>query len=293
MLNIRNINPYALYIHCDAAMDYGPKSPGGVGIEIEFPDSITLEPIKFEIGKYISANIERLELEAIIRGMEEVLKLFEYQYDELKNVNAIIITTDRYSLNDNEKTSLFRIKDWRKNNWHNYQRKAIKNSDLLEKLDKTRKKLSDKTHCSVRIEFLPSKFNKAADKLSKKGKKKALTFDSIALKGLKQGKRKFEGEEINYSLLKIKDEFEVHIYKKEPVRDQWEISAEFFEGEFLGKKLKVYTDDELEKKLHRHHIYRVRLKNVFQHHVIIYRTFKEIKNKKTGVQTPEPHLLES
>jgi len=65
MIKIRNINPYALYIHCDAAMDYGSKSPGGVGIEIEFPDSVTLEPIKLEIGKYINANIERLELETI------------------------------------------------------------------------------------------------------------------------------------------------------------------------------------------------------------------------------------
>ncbi len=279
MIKIRNINPYALYIHCDAAMDYGPKSPGGVGIVIEFPDSVDLEPIKLEIGKYTGANIERLELEAIIKGMEEVLKLFEHQYDALKNVNAIIITTDRHSLNDNEKTSPFRIKDWRKNNWHNYEGKAIKNSDLLEKLDKTRKKLSDKTYRSVRIEFLPSKFNKAADKLSKKGKKKALTSDSIAIKSLKQGKRKFDGEEINYSFLKVKDEYEIHIYKKEPVRDQWEISAEIFKGEFLGKKLKIYTDDELVKKLHRHHKYKVRIKNVYQHHIIIYKTFNEVKKK--------------
>lgn len=282
MIKIRNINPYALYIHCDASMDYGPKSPGGVGIEIEFPDSVSLVPIKLDIGKYISSNIERLELEAIIKGMEEVLRLFESKYDALKNVKTIIITTDRYSLNDNEKTNPFKIKDWRKNNWYNYEGKAIKNSDLLEKLDKTRKKLLDKTYRSVRIEFLPGKFNKAADKLSKIGKKKALTSDSIALKGLKQGKRKLNGEEINYSLLKVKDEYEIHIYKKEPVRDQWEISTEIFKGEFVGKKLKIYTDNELVKKLHRHHIYKVHIKNVYQHHIIIYKTFKEVKKKAEG-----------
>jgi len=209
--------------------------------------------------------------------MEEVLILFALQYDALKNVNAIIITTDRYSLNDNEITSPFRIKDWRRNNWHNYEGKAIKNSDLLEKLDKTRKKLSDKTYHSVRIEFLPSKFNKVADKLSKKGKKKALTSEAISLKGVKQGKRKLEGEEINYSLLKVKEAYDIHIYKKEPVRDQWEISVEIFQGEFLGKKLKIFTDISLEKKLHRHHIYKVRIKDVHKHHVIINKTLKEVK----------------
>ena len=204
MLSIRKINPYALYIHCDAAMDYGPKSPGGVGIEIEFPESVPLEPIKLEIGKYVGANIARLELEAIIKGMEEVFKLFEQQNNQLQNLNTIIVTTDRFDLNDQELTSPFRIRDWRKNDWHNFEGKAIKNSDLLAKLDKTRKKLADKTYCSVRIEFLPSKFNKSADKLSKISKRKALSIDTIALKGLKQGRRKFDGDEINYSLLKIK-----------------------------------------------------------------------------------------
>ena len=30
------MNPYALYIKCDGAMDYDSKNPGGVGFEIIF-----------------------------------------------------------------------------------------------------------------------------------------------------------------------------------------------------------------------------------------------------------------
>ena len=99
----------------------------GVGIQIEFPESVDLDPIELSFGSFVGANIERLELEAIIRGMNEVLELFEsYHNDKLKNVNTIIITTDRYGLNNNEKTSPFRIKDWRKNNWHNHEGKEEK-----------------------------------------------------------------------------------------------------------------------------------------------------------------------
>jgi len=280
MNTIRSINPYAIYVHCDAGMDYDSKNSGGVGIAIEFPESVDLEPIKFSCGRYIGANIERLELEAIIRGMNKVIDLFEqYSSDKLQNVNTIIITTDRFGLNDNEKTSPFRIKDWRKNDWLNHEGKAIKNSDLLERLDKTRKRLSDKTHSSVRINYLPSKFNKAAHNLASKAKTKAIKLDSIELKGVKQGRRKFQGEEVKYSMLKEKEYYIIHIFKKDPVRDQWEISAEFYEGEFIGKKLKIYTTPEVERKLHRHHIYKLRLKKIFQHHVSIYKTLNEAIKK--------------
>ena len=67
-------NPYALYVYCDGAMDYGPKNAGGIGLEIFFPEFVGLESIKKSIGSYEGANIERMELEAIIQGMKEVLE---------------------------------------------------------------------------------------------------------------------------------------------------------------------------------------------------------------------------
>ena len=180
----------------------------------------------------------------------------------------------------NIKTSPFKIKDWRKNDWHNYEGKAIKNSDLLDKIDKTRKKLSDKTYCRVRIEYLRRKYNKAANRLAKTGKQKAIVDHSLSIKGIKMGKRKFDGDTIDYKKLKNKENLLIQIFKKEPVRDLWEINAEICEGENLGKKLNIYTDDKLEKKLHRHHSYLIKIKNVYTNHIIIFRTIKEIKIDK-------------
>ena len=274
------INPYAIYVHCDGAMQYDSKNSGGVGVRIVFPDFVELDDVKKSLGRYEGANIERLELEAILQGMYEILDIFQLEKAKLKNVNTIIFITDRYGLNDSDKTSPFRIRDWRKNKWHNHEGKAIKNSDLLDKIDKTRKKINDQTYCTVKINYARRKFNKKADKLAKAGKKQAITNSTIAQKGLKIGKRKFDDIEVEYSLLEKKSKYHVRVYKKEPVRDQWEISVEFCSGTFTGKKLKIYTDAEIEMKLQRHHEYEIRIKKIYSHHVSIFKTIKEIKIKK-------------
>lgn len=281
---MRILDSRAIYVRCDAGMDYKPKNPGGVGVVIEFPDFVDLEPVEFDFGKYTGANIERLELEAIIRGMEEILKLYGTESDKLRSVKRIIIVTDRFGLSDEEKTSPYRINEWRKNKWKNHEGKSIKNSDLLEKVDKTRNKLRARTYSNIEINYEPRRYNKVANKLSKKGKIKSLPARSIDLKGTKQGRRKFDGEEIKYSLLRPKEEHTIHIFKKDPLPEQWEIHAEFCEGMYEGKKIKIYTDDKLERKLHRHHSYQVRIKSAFRYHIVIYKTFKEIKIKKENLE---------
>lgn len=267
----------ALNIYCDGAMDYNSKNSGGVGIVIIFPESLNKDNLELSIGKYVSANIERLELEAILIGMKEVIKLFENNKYELNNIKRIIFKTDRHGLNDKEKTNPYKIREWRKNKWHNNEGKAIKNSFLLDDIDKARKKIIDKTHCRLEIQYGRRKFNKVADKLAKAGKKHITIKSNIALHGIKIGKRKYDNTEIDYNLLKLKNEYNVHIYKKEPVQDQWEISAEFCEGQYLGMILKIYSDSELENKLHRHHYYKIKIKNIFNHHVNIYKTIIEVK----------------
>jgi len=265
-------------------MDYDSKNTGGVGYEIVFPEGVELENIKKIIGRYEGANIERIELEAILQGMNEVIKIYKSQLEKLRDIKTIIFTTDRFSLRDSGKTSPYRIKEWRKNNWHNYEGKAIKNSDLLEKIDKTRKKIVDKLFCVLKIEYLRRKYNKVADKLAKAGKKEVIRRGNIALKGIKIGKRMFEGEEIDYRLLKEKNEHGIHIYKKELIRDQWEISVEFCKGKYIGKKIKIYSDSKIERKLHRRHAYQIRIKKVYSHHLEIYKTVKEIKIVKNENQ---------
>lgn len=260
-------------------MEYNSRNTGGVGLEIIFPDFVDLECIKKSIGRYEGANIERLELEAILQGMNEVIELFENKKDHLRNIKTIIFITDRFGLNDNDKTSPYRIREWRKNWWHNFEGKAIKNSDLLDKIDKTRKKLIDKAFCSLEIKYGRRKFNRTADKLAKEGKKQAIAKENIALKGIKIGRRKYNDINVEYKSILEKQEFFVRVYKKEPVRDQWEISVEICEGKLLGKKLIIYSDSEIERKLHRQHEYKLRIKNVFSHHVTIYKGIEKIKNQ--------------
>lgn len=274
------MNPHALYVKCDGAMDYDSKNSGGIGFEIIFPESIGYETIKETYGKYIGGNIERMELEALISGIEYLIKYFQKEGEKLSNINTIIFVTDRFRLNQNEGTNPYKIREWRKNRWCNHEGKAIKNHDLLDKLDKKRTKLTQIARSRVEIEYKPRKQNKVADKLAKAGKKISIEDDSIAVKGLKVGKRKFDGNEVSYKSLKEKDEFHIHIFLKSPVYKQWEIAAEICEGKNFGQIIKIYTDDKLAIKLQRRHEYKVKIKSIFSHHVEIFKTIKEIKYKQ-------------
>jgi len=272
-------NPHAIYINCDGAMDYDSKNTGGVGYVITFPDFIELETISESVGRFLGANIERLELEAIIQGMEEILKLSKIHNQELRKATQIIIITDRFALHDQERTNPFRIKEWRKNGWHNHEGKPIKNSDLIDKLDKIRKKVCDSLYCRVNIEYQRRKKNKSADKLAKAGKQLALNKNNITVKGAKPARRLLEGISINYNKLQGNEELIIHVYRKEPVREQWEIFAEVCKGNFRGNKLKIYADDILAMRLQRQHIYKVKIKEVFRFHILIYNSLYDYKNK--------------
>ncbi|MFH0951805.1 MAG: RNase H family protein [Patescibacteria group bacterium] len=271
------INPYAIYVHCDAGMDYDSKNTGGVGIEIKFPETIEVDDVHKSLGRYQKANIERLELEAVYQGMTELLKCLKQSPNEIKKVNIVIITTDRYSLSDQEKTSVYKISQWRRNKWKNHEGRSIKNKDLLDKIDKTRKKVMFSVGCRLEIQYLRRKYNKVADKLAEAGKKQQLVNRSIAKHGQKIGKRKYKGEEVQYSRLDEKEEYHIHVYKKEPVGDQWEVCTEVCEGPLVGRVLKIRTDSIMEDRLHRRHEYTIRLKRVFSHHVIIFRTLIKLK----------------
>ena len=97
---------------------------------------------------------------------------------------------------------------------------------------------------------------------------------------MKIGKRKYNGEEVDYKQLQEKEEYYIHVFKKQPVQDQWEISVDICEGRLLGKKMNIYGDSEIERRLHRHHEYKIKMKAVFSHHVNIYKTIKEVRNTK-------------
>lgn len=271
-------NPYAVYINCDGAMDYDKHNTGGIGFIFSFPDNIDLKEISISKGVYIGGNIERLEYEALIQAMEYAIDLFETHSDKLQNVPQIFLVTDRFALNDSERTNAFKIQAWRRNSWKNHEGKPIKNHDLLDKLDKTRKKLSQSTGARVNIIYRPRKKNKQADKLAKKGKTEGLKNDSLAKKGEKIGKRIFDGSEIKYVKLHAKDELLIHVFRKDPVQELWEVWVEMYEGNNKGEKFKIYADNELARKLQRRNFYSIKIKEVFRFHTTIYRTIKKIKH---------------
>lgn len=268
-------NPQAIFVRCDAAMNYDSKNTGGIGYFIEFPEECGKSNISRVVGRYEGTNIERLELNALILGLTELLRFLKKFPEVLDSVTEIICVTDRYSLSDTEKTNPWKLQAYRKNGWKNHEGKEIKNKDFLDKIDKLRQKTYRETRLVPKIHFRPRKENKTADNLSKQGKKRAIVEKSIARPGIKMGVRKFDGEEVDYKYLKQGQGLEVHIFKKELIREQWEISAEIVKGELLGQKLKIYTDSKLEKSLHRRHKHSILLKEVFMHHIHIEETTED------------------
>jgi ribonuclease HI len=263
------INPYAIYVYCDGSMDYNSRNTGGVGLYIKFPETVELTEITRPIGRYEGANIERLELEAISQGLDLLTDLFKQERDKLASVNKVIFVTDRIGVSDKQKTSAFRIRDWRHNNWKNFEDKPIKNSDLLDEIDKKRKKLSQFAHCSIEIIYQRRKHNRRADKAAKEGKKQAIVDKSIELKGVKIGKRLYSESDIEYKNIGENQKFIVHIFKKEPVRDEWEICADICDGKNQESKIVIYADSNIESVLHRHHKYQITVSKVYRYHVRI------------------------
>jgi len=229
-------NPYAIYVNCDGAMDYRKGNPSGIGFVINFPESIELSPIEISSGTYIKGNIEQLEIEALIQAIKETNRVFKDHSEKLKNINTIIFITDRYGLNDKEKTSPFRIREWRRNGWRNHEGKPIKNHKLLDVLDKERQKLAASARSRVNIEWRRRKENKRADQLAKSVKGAGLPIFKLQKKLEKIGKRKFDGPEIDYKQFRVRDEVHVNIFLKDAVQDQWEVWAEICGGKNLGNK---------------------------------------------------------
>ena len=258
-------------------MLYNSENNGGIGYVIKFPEDMLEEDISGFAGIYVESNIERLELEGIIQGMEALIKYIKKGGKSLSAVSKIIVITDRFALQDNERTSPFRIRDYRKNKGMNHEGKEIKNWDLLNKLDKTRTKLSALARRNVRIEYRRRKENKEADKLSKQARKEGVKSRKIALEGHKIGKRKFDGQEVVYKTLEVGETISVNIFRKQFLKVQCEVSAELVDGPKKGQCLKIYTDFELQERLQRGNAYDVRIKHVFNHHIVIFRTIEKRK----------------
>ncbi|MFC1802261.1 RNase H family protein [Patescibacteria group bacterium] len=262
-------NPNAIQIHCDGAMDYDSRQTGGNGFIIEFPDSFKIDPI---VGSIRNDNqgIHRLELISLVEAMESLLIFARQNSTLIRDAGGVEIYTDRFSATDELLTNPYKIKSWRKNGWKNHEEKEIKDRDILDKIDKTRIKLSKAVGGYVEISHKRRKENKTADKLSKKGKKSLNRGVKIfEPKKRRFIKRLYEGSEVNYSAVNSGLEFEVRVYAWEPVGKRFEVCFEVCSGDFEGCIIKAYISEDFKLKLHRGHFYLIRIDSVFNHHVEI------------------------
>ena len=268
--------PDVININTDGAMDLDTKQTGGTGFVIVFPELSEIPTIK-ESFRRDNQDIHRLEMIAIFEAMETLIKWIKNNGRESLGSSRVIIHTDRISIIDDGLLNPWKISEWRRNDWRNHEGKPIKHKDLLDQIDKSRKKLRNMLRGSVEILYVRRKHNKQADKLSKKGKKgETRNRKIITEKNQKVCKRLFDGEEIKYKELGIGDQLEIRIYKKDPVQKEYEIIGEISDGEHFGKKIKIYVDFMQELELHRHHFYKVEIKEVCKRHVWIREDFEEV-----------------
>lgn len=282
-MNGNLINPYAIYVRCDGGMDYDSKNTAGVGIFITFPDFVGIKEIRRPIGRYEKANIERVELEALIKGLLEIERILKIDRDKIKNVAQIIVTTDRDSLI--KKLDPFTIREWKKRGGKNNENKTVKNWDLIYEFNQKRNRICKNYYKRIDLRYSKSKYNKVAHGLAKIGKNKRLKANDISIKGIEIGKRIYDGEEVDYNNLTKGKEYCVSVFLKQSVRSQWEIVAEICEGNLLGQKVLIRTSPDVKKRIHRTNKYKtykyiVKIRNIFRHHVTIYKSIIEVKHDK-------------
>jgi ribonuclease HI len=276
---VPSFNPYAIYVNCDGAMSYDSRNSGGVGFIITFPDFVSLNPIQVSKGIYVGGNIEMLELEALITALDKMIEVYEMHGELLRAVSKIIFITDRFGLKEDIKTSPYLIAQWRRNDWKNFEGKPVKNHKLLDELDKTRAKLNKISRARVSIEYRRRKENKGADKLAKAAKTDGIVIHKLEKPGEKIGRRKFDGPEIKYAVLRAGAMLHVNVFRKDPLHEGWEVWVEICDGDYKGCKLKIYSDDAVSKKLQRGNEYLIKLKAIFRFHLEIFKSLHKVRQE--------------
>lgn len=266
-------NPHAIVVHCDGAMDYDRTQTGGNGFHIDFPELIDHVEVSRSI-RNDGQGIHRLEIISVIEAMKELLSLEKKDKVHLRNASGVEIYTDRLSVV--EMQDPYKLQAYRSNGWKNHELKPIKDKDLWDELDKTRRKLASQVGGRVEINYKREKQNKVADKLSKLGKK-SIQSRRVKRKVKNVAPRIFDGPDIDYSLLSQGDVLDVHVYAWEPVQKEVEISSEVLNGEHTGKILTLYVDYDQKSLLHRRHKYQIVIDKVLKHHIRIHSS-KEIQN---------------
>jgi ribonuclease HI len=287
-------NPYAIQVHCDGAMSYDKYQTGGNGFYIEFPESIDKETISRSI-RNDQQGIHRLEMISILEAIEELLLIDRKEPGILRKAGSVEIFTDRHSVTDETNLNPYKVQVWRKNKWKSHEGADIKNSKLIDGLDKARMKLAKAVGGRVSIFYKKEKSNKVADKLSKIGKTVSNRGRKMVEKKRRNViKRLFDGPEIKYSDISLKTAITARVYAWELINKDVEICFEIISRKHRGMIIKARVGQDQKSKLHRGHIYHIKISEILRHHITI-KSFKEKTipthlSKKTSSKTSKEAL---
>jgi ribonuclease HI len=264
-------------------MSYDKHQTGGNGFHIEFPESIDKEPISRSI-RNDHQGIHRLEMISILEAIEELLSIDKKEPGILRKAGSVEIFTDRHSVTDETLLSPYKVKTWRSNKWKSYEGADIKNSDLVNSVDKARMKLTKAVGGRVSISYKKEKSNKTADKLSKIGKTVSNRGRKMIDKKRRNViKRLFDGPEVKYADISFEMRITARVYAWELISDDVEIFFEIVSRECRGMIIRARVSQDQKLDLHRSHIYHLKIAEVLRHHITI-RSFKE---KITPIHLPK------
>lgn len=264
-----NMNPHAIYVRSDGSLDYGPGSTGGYGYQIEFSEYINIDDVEKSFGPTKGFNIETLELMGLDVAIKDFLRISRDNKEEVRKANEVYFLVDRFALADTERLSLSKIAYWRKNGWKTSSGSPVKNKDLIDSIDKNRKKIGDTCLCPVRIKYISRKKNKAADKLAKAGKRSP-GIKHVSRELSKIHRRLHDGDEVIYVNLKKGQALDLHIFKKTSIGcGTWEVSADIVSQKYFGRKIKLHISISLERSIHRGHSYSVVISSISKYFIEI------------------------
>jgi ribonuclease HI len=113
---------HTVKIYTDGACRGNPDGPGGYGTVLEYMDSSAKLHVKELSGGYKSTTNNRMELMALVKGLEALSKPCE----------VIVYSDSKYIVDAFNKGWL---KNWMKNNWKRGPKKEpVKNEDLWKRI---------------------------------------------------------------------------------------------------------------------------------------------------------------
>ncbi len=237
-----------LYIYTDGSHKSSPRR-GGVGVRFVFPNG---EIKNFKYYGYKGATINKMELQAPILALKEVLKI-----DNLREFNGIIVYTDSQYIVSNYGNAMFL---WSGNGWIKNNGEPVANVEQWKELLRLMKKIKTKGFINVNFKKVKAhsgdEHNEAVDRLSKESREGLLKepLSNVIVRRKNTNKQTARGSVIGEG-----QKLRIRI-----VNVEWMKSHKVYKYRFevLSKKSKYFNQMDFvyfEKNMRVGHIFDVRL----------------------------------